>query len=148
MTLYDVIHGVAFAQAFNFYLQQRRLIPPGTLGDEFNARIAFAQDLEAAQEYAHTQADLAWAFYQRCPVTPVYGWEAAANNNQREPMRRPTTLPPPPPPVRSTPLRQQTSLAQTVRNPHLKQTVRMPSVTVDSRQWQSDDSPSTHPYSR
>ena len=151
MTLHEVIHGVAFAQAFNFYLQQRSLIPPGALGDGFNTRIAFAQDLEAAQEYAHAQADLAWTYYQKITPSPIYEWTADEPTNPYDSrghsVPRPTTGPrsavtprpsavPPPPP-----------LARTVRDPQqLKSTVRVP-VETFGREWKNDDvEPPPLPY--
>lgn len=178
MTLYEVIHGVAFAQAFNFYMQQRSLVPPGTLADVHNSRMAFSQDLEAAQEYAHTQANLAWAFYQKVTPGPVYGWDDDTNTYkgqqaaaQHEPevesppyqdqkvsgsqpiIPRPTTPPPPPPPPRG---HTSPNLSRTVRDPHLKRTVKVPPVRVptkiDPREWRNEEVPpeipGTHPYYR
>jgi len=140
MTLHEVIHGVAFAQAFNFYLQERRLIPPGALDDGFeNKRIAFAQDLEAAQEYAHAQADLAWTFYQKVTPSPIYEWEAddetttpytdhgrATTGPQPRQQSRPSVPPPPPSPRRAQ---------------HLMRTVRVPVVTTTAmeRTWKNDE---------
>jgi hypothetical protein len=159
MTLYEVIHGVAFAQAFNFYMQQRSLIPPGTLDDGFNTRIAFAQDLEAAQEYAHTQANLAWAFYQKVDPAPIYGWDDATDTFHgrsshpapapvapagRESGSRPIVpRPPAPPPARQTTV-PPAPMNRTGRDPQsMKRTVRVPPVqipkVIDPREWMNDE---------
>jgi hypothetical protein len=95
MTLYEVVHGVAFAQAFNFYLQERRLIPPSATN--MNGKVAFVQDLEDAQEYAHAQADLTWVRYQK--FCHNEGWADETTNtyigkdplNRTPATKRPTT---------------------------------------------------------
>lgn len=134
MTLYEVVHGVAFAQAFNFYMQQQQLIPPGALN--VDGRIAFIQDLEAAQQYALAQADLVWVRYQRLSADEEAEWgDETTNTYIGRDLKSPRVVPLPPVPVSQ-------HLKTTVRappNPHNGKTVRIPPVRTDD--WRNSDAP-------